>query len=73
MERRLGGQRPLEKFKFTTESKIVTAQLDPEQKILLDANLTNNSKTDSTGVVGAARWSSGAMYWVQVVLQAFSF
>lgn len=61
------------KFKFTTESKIVTAQLDPEQKILLDANLTNNSKTDSTGVVGAARWSSGAMYWVQVVLQAFSF
>lgn len=61
------------KFKFTTESKIVTAQLDPERKILLDANLTNNSKTDSTGAGGAVRWSSGAMYWVQTILQAFSF
>ncbi|MGH9833245.1 MAG: hypothetical protein ACRD9Y_09520, partial [Blastocatellia bacterium] len=61
------------KFKFTTDSKLVTAQIDPEHKVLLDANLTNNSKTDSTSVGGAVRWSSGAMYWVQVILQAFSF
>ncbi len=61
------------RFKFTTGSKLVTAQLDPEQKIVLDANLTNNSKTKATGVGGAVRWSSGAMYWAQLILQAFSF
>ncbi|MGH9768339.1 MAG: M1 family metallopeptidase [Blastocatellia bacterium] len=61
------------KFKFMTESKLLTAEIDPERKVLLDANLTNNSKTDSIGMGGAVRWSSGAMYWVQAILQAFSF
>jgi hypothetical protein len=61
------------KFRFTTGSKLVAAEIDPERKVLLDANLTNNSKTDSSGVGGAIRWSSGAMYWVQAVMQALSF
>ncbi len=61
------------KFKFTTGSELVTAQIDPEEKVLLDANLTNNSKAKAMGVAGAVRWSSGAMYWVQAILQAFSF
>jgi len=61
------------KFRFTTGSKLVKAEIDPERKVLLDANLTNNSKTDSTGVGGAVRWSTGAMYWVQTVMQALSF
>ncbi len=61
------------KFKFTTGSKLVTAEIDPELKVLLDANLTNNSKTDKSSAGGAVRWSSGAMYWVQAILQALSF
>ena len=61
------------KFRFTAGSNLVTAEIDPERKVLLDANLTNNSKSDSTGVGGAVRWSSGAMYWVQVIMQALSF
>jgi hypothetical protein len=61
------------KFKFTSGSELVAAQVDPEEKVLLDANLTNNGKTFSTGVGGALRWSSGAMYWVQAILHAFSF
>jgi hypothetical protein len=61
------------KFRFTTRSKLVTAEIDPERKVLLDANLTNNSKSGSTGVGGAVRWSTGAMYWVQAILQTLSF
>jgi hypothetical protein len=61
------------KFKFSSASKLVTAEIDPERKVLLDANLTNNGKTDASGVAGAVRWSSGAMYWAQVILQALSF
>src|SRR5262249_39157301 len=52
---------------------LVTAEMDPERKVLLDAKLTNNSKTDSSGARGAVRWSSGAMYWVQAIMQALSF
>ncbi|MCI0525389.1 MAG: M1 family metallopeptidase, partial [Acidobacteria bacterium] len=61
------------KFEFMTESKLVAAEIDPERKVLLDANLTNNSRTDSTGIGGATRWSTGAMYWAQLILQALSF
>jgi peptidase M1-like protein len=61
------------KFKFTTPSELEFAQLDPEDKILLDSNLTNNSKTTSASGAGAAvRWASGAMFWLQALLQLFS-
>ncbi len=58
------------KIKLTTESELLTAQLDPDQKILLDANLTNNGSSPSTGAVAALRWSSGLMFWVQAALQS---
>jgi len=60
------------KFKFASASELVSAELDPEKKVLLDANLTNNSRTDATGVGAATRWSSGAMFWVQALLQTLS-
>lgn len=60
------------KFKFNSASELLTAELDPERKVLLDANLTNNSKTHSTGIDAAVRWSSGAMFWVQALLQMLS-
>jgi hypothetical protein len=61
------------KFKFTTTSELLTAQLDPEEKVLLDANLTNNSRALSTTGMGAAtRWASGAIFWLQAILQLIS-
>ncbi len=58
------------KFKFTTTSKIAAAQIDPENKVLLDANLTNNSKAEGSGLKGAVRWSAGLLFWLQAILQA---
>jgi peptidase M1-like protein len=61
------------KFKFTTPSELEFAQLDPEEKILLDSNLLNNNKTTSVSGIGAAtRWSTGAMFWLQALLQLLS-
>jgi peptidase M1-like protein len=61
------------KFKFTTPSELEFAQLDPEEKILLDSNLINNNKTTSVSGIGAAtRWSTGAMFWLQALLQLLS-
>ncbi|HEV8487613.1 MAG TPA: M1 family metallopeptidase [Blastocatellia bacterium] len=57
------------KFKFTTGSKLREAELDPGRKVLLDANMTNNSWTAGSGVRAAVRWSSGSMFWFQTLLQ----
>ena len=56
-------------FKFTRESKLAVAQVDPADKVLLDANMTNNSWTPATGLRSAVRWSSGSMFWFQSLLQ----
>ena len=61
------------KFKFTTTSEIRVVQLDPGGQILLDANLTNNSRNATSGTKGALRWASGALFWLQATLQAISF
>lgn len=61
------------KFKFTTPSKLLSAEVDPEQKALLDANLTNNAHLDASGLGASVRWSSGAMFWLQNLLHMASF
>jgi hypothetical protein len=59
------------KFKFATASKLRAAFVDPYEKVLLDACMINNSWTPASGVRSAARWSSGAMFWFQSLLQFF--
>lgn len=53
-------------------SPLQKVQIDPERKVLLDANLTNNSWTSSTGAGATLRWGSGLVFWVQALLQFFS-
>ncbi|HLG15126.1 MAG TPA: M1 family metallopeptidase [Blastocatellia bacterium] len=60
------------RFKFTTDSKLALAQLDPADKVLLDANMTNNSWTPASGIRPAVRWSTGSMFWFQALLQFLS-
>ncbi len=60
------------KFKFATTSKIQSVQLDPNNKVQLDANLTNNSKTDTAAIGAAVRWTAGLTFWLQTLLQALA-
>jgi hypothetical protein len=61
------------KFVFASTSELQLAQVDPEEKVLLDANLVNNGKAISESGFGAAfRWASGAMFWAQTILQTLS-
>lgn len=60
-------------FKFTLPVKLISAEIDPEQKVLLDANMTNNARTQASGLGAAIRWSSDALFWLQNLLQAASF
>ncbi|WP_267222863.1 M1 family metallopeptidase [Dyella silvae] len=55
------------RFVFTRPTKVVSAQLDPEQSILLDANKLNDSRTVKPDPSASRRWTADAA----AVLQAF--
>ncbi|MEP7270404.1 MAG: M1 family metallopeptidase [Acidobacteriota bacterium] len=61
------------RFSMTTSSAVVEAMIDPDRKVLLDANWTNNSSSKATGLGGGVRWASGALFWAQSLLQALTF
>jgi len=55
------------RFVFTRPTKVVSAELDPEQKILLDANKLNDSRTVKSNPSASRRWTAD----VAAVLQTF--
>lgn len=55
------------RFDFTKPAKVVSATLDPEQKIYLDANKLNDSRTSKADGSASRRWSADAAS----LLQAF--
>ncbi len=64
------GQRWM-RIEYDGKLELVRAQVDPWQKALLDANLTNNTWTRATGVAPATRWAAGALFWLEILLQFF--
>lgn len=56
------------KFKYTRESKLVSATVDPQQKILLDMNFTNNSKTIASQDSGLTKLTVRMLFWLQALL-----
>ena len=59
------------RIEYDGKLELVRAQVDPWQKALLDANLTNNTWTRATGVAPATRWAAGALFWLEILLQFF--
>ena len=54
------------RFDFTRPSKAVSATLDPERKIYLDANKLNDSRTTKADGSASRRWSADAASLLQV-------
>lgn len=54
------------RFDFTRPSKAVSATLDPEQNIYLDANKLNDSRTTKADGSASRRWSADAASLLQV-------
>jgi hypothetical protein len=62
------------KFRLRHDGRAISAEVDPDGKLLLDANWVNNSRRPgATGAGGALRWSSGILFWTQTLLEALSF
>jgi hypothetical protein len=60
-------------FEYEGDKKIVSAHLDPHQKIYLDVNFNNNSKTLHPNKKPLLKYTLKAIHWLQNVLQFSSF
>ncbi len=61
-------------FTFDRPVKAVSAQIDPERRLLLDTNYTNNSKTLEPATDRAAtKWSLRWMVWLQDLFMTYAF
>ena len=55
------------RFDFDGASKLVSAELDPQRTVLLDANKLNDSRTVKTNGAASRRWGADVAALVQVV------
>ena len=53
------------RFEFTGQAKVVSAELDPQRKIYLDANKLNDSRTVESDGAASRRWSADFAALVQ--------
>ena len=75
-ECREGGdpQKEWKLYRMVRPSRLATAMIDPERKILLDINYSNNSFVmESQSGLASKKWASKWMIWLQDYLQALSF
>ena len=60
-------------YTFKSSSEIISAHIDPEQKIYLDLNLNNNSLTLSPNTKPLCKYAAKLGHWMQAVSQWTSF
>jgi hypothetical protein len=60
-------------FEFTGPLKVVSAQIDPQQKLGLDVDLNNNSLTLQPESAPLWKYAAKAVFWIQNLMQAVSF
>lgn len=58
------------RYHFVKPSKIAFAEVDPQHKLLLDINFTNNSRTIESHRGAAVKWTSKMMFWIQNFLMS---
>jgi hypothetical protein len=61
------------KFNYEKATKVESAEVDPKQKLVLDANFTNNGLTLKPDTLFAAKWYVRWIFWVENLFFAVSF
>ncbi len=61
------------KYKYTRPNKLVSATVDPGQKIILDVNFTNNSRLVDNRSIGINKLSIRWMFWMQFLIDQPDF
>ncbi|MDH5679791.1 MAG: M1 family metallopeptidase, partial [Nitrospinota bacterium] len=61
------------RYTFKKPTRLQSAEVDPDHKIFLDVNYTNNSKTMNPQKLPAYKWAFRWMFWLQHFLETFTF
>ncbi len=61
------------RFVYERAAKVASAEVDPERKLALDANFTNNSRTDKKDNRAAAKWYVRWIFWLENLFLAAGF
>ncbi len=67
------GQELWKKFRYTKPNKLISATVDPENKIPLDLNYANNSKAVKGSSLGVNKLSARWLFWMQFLLDQPEF
>jgi hypothetical protein len=62
------GQGRYQKFTYRRTAKIVSATVDPQRKLLIDQNFTNNSQTLQSENLGVNKLAVRWLFWMQFLL-----
>ena len=60
-------------FSFKNDASIVSAHIDPDQKIFLDLNFTNNGKTRNSNIKPMVKYAGKGQTWMQTLIHFASF
>ncbi len=63
----------LKQFIISSESRLLTAEIDPYHKLWIDVNLNNNSYTIESSPFTVFKYFNRAVYWTQNLMQIMSF
>jgi hypothetical protein len=65
------GQYRWKRFRYAGPARVVAATVDPEKRIALDVDPTNNGWVEDTGVAvrAASKWTARWMFWFQHLLE----
>ena len=61
------------KFYYTKSAELVSATVDPQRKILLDVNFTNNSRNIKAQRLGVNKLAARWLFWMQFLLDQPGF
>lgn len=70
---RWDGQERVKDLIYSRDSWVVSAEIDPEKKILLDQNLLNNSYAIKPQKAYAWKWATRFLFLIQNLLHTFTF
>ncbi len=62
---RWDGEARWKRFRVASGPRLIEAVVDPDEKILLDADRTNNGCRPEPDLRAATRWTARAVFWVQ--------
>jgi len=61
------------RYQYLRQAQVMSAEVDPSHKVLLDVNFSNNSRFRQTESGAVVKWTIRWLGWLQHLLEVFAF